>query len=635
VWFLFVMVAIGLAVNLFRLQVTEAAMLQTRARSQQSSYVRPFVPRRPIVDRNGDVLAIDRPVYTLYAHPTLFKASQEEVASHLASLLEQSQTELLEAMTRGESGIELAYALPENIARRLRDLMIKEGLDGLELVQHPQRLYPQADLFAHVLGFVDIDQAGRAGLEATLQAKLERTPQELHLARTGTGAILPRDIPAEFFQSDTSSLQTTLDARLQRIARVSLHEKMSQFQAKRGAVLVMDVNTGEMPILVTEPSYDPNRYSEANIELFRNWTVTDLYEPGSTFKPINVAIALETGAVDINDSFYDEGQIYVGEWPIQNYDYEDNGGRGQQSVTDIVAFSSNVGMVHMMEQVDAATYFQWLQKLEIEEPTGIELPSEMGGQLKDKEQFVSSAIEPATTAFGQGFSLTPLKLLQLHATVANGGNLVTPHLVRGMVDPEGNLGWQPDLPAERAIFSQDTSQQVLGTMEAVVSQGTGTVAQIPGYRLAGKTGTAQKASPDGGYLEGARITSFVTLFPANQPRYALLVIIDEPQGDDAYGSTVAAPVAKTIVEALIAADQIPPSGDRTPIAPSTPPELNDSTPEEPEQSWEPWEGDTWSEEDIWEEDTWNDEDTWQEEAWSEDAWQAEGQPEDAWESAPE
>jgi len=549
-----------LLLNLVRLQIVQAKQLQARAQEQQMLYMRPFTPRRQIIDRTGTVLALDRPVYTLFAHPKLFKEPKPAIAAKLAPLLRRSTADLSKKLDEAETGIRLEYALSESTADQITNLRT----DGLELLQSQQRLYPQQEMAAAVLGYVNDDHKGQAGLELSQQKLLERVSKPVQLRRMGDGSLMPDQVPGGFLNLDDWQLQLTLDSRLQRVAIAALQQQVKKFSAKRGAVIVMDVHDGALLTLVATPSYDPNQYFKYSLDRFKNWALSDLYEPGSTFKPLNVAIALETGSVKPESAFYDEGQIQVGGWPIQNFDYSTSGGRGRITLTEILEYSSNVGMVHVVQQIKPSVYYTWLKRLGIGDPVGIDLPSEATGQFKTQKTFLESAIERATTAFGQGFSLTPIHLAQLHAVLANGGKLVTPHVVRGLFDSKEQPYWQPSLPTPRPVFSKATTQTVLSMMETVVSKGTGKSAQIPGYRIAGKTGTAQKANPNGGYFDHAKITSFVGIFPVEAPRYVVVAVVDEPQGGDAFGSTVAAPVVKAVMEALISLEKMPPS----PVEPS-------------------------------------------------------------------
>jgi cell division protein FtsI (penicillin-binding protein 3) len=518
-------------------------------------YMRPFIPRRQIIDRTGTVLALDRPVYTLFAHPKLFKEPKPAIAEKLAPLLQRSTADLTKKFDEAETGVRLEYALSESTADRITNLRT----DGLELLQSQQRLYPQQEMAADVLGYVNDDHKGQAGLELSQQKLLERVTKPVRLRRMGDGSLMPDQVPGGFLNLDDWQLQLTLDSRLQRVAIAALQQQVKKFSAKRGTVIVMDVHDGSLLTLAATPSYDPNQYFKYSLDRFKNWALSDLYEPGSTFKPLNVAIALETGSVKPDSAFYDEGQIQVSGWPIQNFDYSTSGGRGRITLTQILEYSSNVGMVHVVQQIKPSVYYTWLKRLGMSDPVGIDLPSEASGQFKTQKTFLESAIERATTAFGQGFSLTPIHLAQLHAVLANGGKLVTPHVVRGLFDSKEQPYWQPSYPEPRPVFSKATTQAVLSMMETVVSKGTGKSAQIPGYRIAGKTGTAQKANPKGGYFDHAKITSFVGIFPVEAPRYVVVAVVDEPQGGDAFGSTVAAPVVKAVMEALISLEKIPPS----------------------------------------------------------------------------
>ncbi|MEG4501772.1 penicillin-binding protein 2 [Microcoleus sp. F10-C6] len=565
VWAVLMLGGLGLAVNLFYLQVTRAPALRKQAQQQQTLKTKPFVPRRPIVDRAGNVLAIDRQVYTLYAHPKLFNHSKAEIAAKLAPMLAielspgtTSETELLRRFNLGETGITIAESLAQEVADRVAQIQIKNSpVDGLELVRQQQRFYPQQELAADILGYVDGERKGQAGVEYSQQNLLERSMPSIQFSRSSDGNWVPDRLTAGFVQLDDLKLQLTIDSRLQRVARIALKEKMKEQEAKRGTVIVMDARNGELLSVVAEPSYDPNQYFNFDLSRYKNWAVTDVYEPGSTFKAINVAIALEAGAVKPNTVFNDEGRIYMDVWTIQNSDYQSAGARGPSTVTEILKHSSNVGMVHVMRSMKASLYYQALEKLGLGQTAGTDLPFEVTSQLKNREQFINSPVEVATTAFGQGFSITPMQLVQLNGALANGGKLVTPHVVRGLFDREGQAYWKLPRAVPKQVFSPETTKKVLEMMETVVDGGTGKAAQIPGYRIAGKTGTAQKANGGGGYSKNAIITSFVGIMPVEAPRYVVLAVIDEPKGGT--GGSVAAPIVESVMEALISIEKIAPS----------------------------------------------------------------------------
>ncbi|MBD2018759.1 penicillin-binding protein 2, partial [Leptolyngbya sp. FACHB-36] len=516
------------------------------------NFLRPFVPRRHIVDRRGTVLAVDRPVYRLFAHPKLFKESKQAIAEKIAPILNRPVADLLKKFDERDSGVLLEYSLAESVVDRISSLQ----LDGLERLQYQQRLYPQQDLMASVVGYVNDDHKGQAGVELSQQNALERSVKAVRLSRMGDGSLMPDQVPRGFLNLDDLQLKLTLDSRLQGVATAAMGQQLKAFGAKRGAVIVMDVRDGSLLTLATSPSYDPNHYYKYPVELYKNWALTDLYEPGSTFKPINVAIALEAKTIKPDSVIDDEGQITIDGWTIGNFD---GSGKGPISITDVLRYSSNVGMVRIAQTMKPDLYYDRLKRLGIGEVVHTDLPAAVAGQFKDRKTFTESTIEPATTSFGQGFSLTPIQLAQLHAAIANGGKLVQPHVVQGLFDSKGQTYWKANIAPPRQVFSPATTQAVLPMMESVVADGTGKPAQIPGYRIGGKTGTAQKANPNGGYYENAKITSFVSIFPIEAPRFVVVAVVDEPQGSDAFGATVAAPIVKTMMEALITTEKIPPN----------------------------------------------------------------------------
>lgn len=577
VWTVLILGQVGLAARLVYLQVHQGPKLKARAQAQQMTTLPPRISRHPIVDHNGTLLAKDEPVFRLFAHPFLFKTSGAEIAKQLAPVLDRSPTDLQRLFKKQKSGISIARGLSEEKARQIRKLW----LDGLELTPGWRRTYPQQQLTSNLVGYVNADGQGQAGVEYSQQPLLLSKPPQERVSRDGFGSFLPDYFPEQPLSTRDRTLQLTLDLRLQRAARAALKKQLTKFRARRGTLIVMDVKTGALRALASEPTFDPERFYEADTSLFKNWAVSDLYEPGSTFKPINVAIALDAGAIKPSDRVQDAGQIQVGGWPIGNYDGR---GRGVLSITQVLENSSNVGMVRIMERMQRAAYYGHLKKIGIGEITGTDLAFETPGQFKNKQQFIDYPIEPATTAFGQGFSVTPIQMAQLHAAIANGGKLVTPHLTSGLLNRDGKLVKKLDLIKPRQVFSEATANQVRKMMGSVVANGTGRSARIPGYRLGGKTGTAQKAS--GGRYRSGKVTSFVSLFPLEKPQYIVLAVVDEPTAGNAFGSTSAAPAVKAVIESLIALEGIPPShpqelksptdlpDDVDPAAASLPPPIN-------------------------------------------------------------
>ena len=560
-WMVFLILCtglVGLVGRMAWLQVVQTGELESRARRLQTQTSATLGQRRPIVDRTGRLVAMDEVRFRLWAHPRYFNLPgdapglvrpPEDVVDLLASPLAQPSPQLLKQLGQRRSGVKLAEGLDPETAERIRSL----GISGLDLEAFPQRVYPQGDLFANVVGFLNDERVPQAGLEQSRNAELLRHEQSRRLRRGADGTPLPDDLAPGAFYGDDLRLQLTLDARLQELAVQALAAQVAKWKAKKGAAIVMDATNGELLVLASTPTYNPNRYWRFSPARFREWSVQDLYEPGSTFKPINLALALQENAISPSDRVNDVGQLTIGGWPINNHDKKAN---GLVDFATVLQVSSNVGMVQAMRRLDNNTYWDWMNRLGIDRRPDTDLPGAVAGQLKTKEQFITHPIEPATTAFGQGFSLTPLKLVQLHGVLANGGRLVSPHITRGFrsgdaLAPAAEPGGQP-------LLKPEVTRTVMAWMESVVDKGSGKGAKTPGYRIGGKTGTAQKAL-NGIYLPGAKICSFVATLPVEDPRYVVLVVVDEPQGAHAYGSTVAVPVAKQIIDALLIVEKINPS----------------------------------------------------------------------------
>ena len=554
---------VGLMGRMAWLQVFQATELEARARSVQTQRTKPLGTRRPIVDRTGRLVALDEERYRLWLHPRYFNLPGDaptlirppaDVAARLAPLLSLTEQEILKRMGDRPSGIKLIEGLDPETASRIRSA----GISGVDLESYPHRVYPQGDLFANVVGFLNQDREPQAGLEQSRDDELQRHEQARSLRRGADGTPLPDNLDAGVFFGDDLRLQLTLDARLQAVAAKALAAQIKTWKAEKGVAIVMDVTNGELLALASVPTYDPNSYWSFPAGRFREWSVQDLYEPGSTFKPINLALALQEDAIQTTGRVHDSGSVTIGGWPINNHDRRAN---GLIDFATVLQVSSNVGMVQAMRNLPSSTYWDWLSRLGLDARPDTDLPGAVAGQLKTKEQFTTQPIEPATASFGQGFSLTPLKLVQLHALLANGGRLVSPHITRGL--RAGDALAPPGSRQGKPLLKPEVTRTVMAWMESVVEQGSGKGVRTPGYRIGGKTGTAQKAL-NGVYVPGALICSFVATLPIDDPRYVVLVVVDEPQGENAYGSTVALPVAKSIIDGLLVIEKIPPSTARHP-----------------------------------------------------------------------
>jgi len=538
--------------RLVKLQVFNASDLQRKARLIQSSKINSLKKRRSIVDRNNRLIAYDKPLYKLWAHPQYFNfpgdsinrvRSIEEVTKKLSSILDINNEILVDKFNNKMIGIKLLDKISEEKAEKIKNLQIS----GLDLLKYSQRYYPQGELYSNLVGFVNDENKGSAGLELHLDNQIKVFNKSNLIKRGGDGTPLPDNSAPGDFISDYKRLGLTIDSKLQKASFNALSKQVSKWKAKKGFAIVMDVNNGRILSLVTVPSYDPNKFWKYDSELFRGWYSQDLFEPGSTFKPINLALALEEQIIQKDGLVEDIGKINVGGWTLSNWDKK---GNGYIDYPKVLQVSSNVGMVKIMQNLDPTIYWDWLQNLGINKNLETDLFESTAGQLKRKDLFVNQSIEPAVTSFGKGFSISPLKLVQLHAAIANGGFEVTPHVTSTFKE---RFNKNP----KKQFFSHEVSKTVLEWMESVVDKGSGSGVKIEGYRIAGKTGTSQKAL-NGSYTS-KKVCSFVATLPVNDPKYAVLVVVDEPSKSYAYGSTVAVPVVKEIIESLIVIEKIPPN----------------------------------------------------------------------------
>ena len=551
----FLILIFGLFGRLVNLQVFSSSDLQKKARLIQFTKTSSLNRRRSIVDRNNRLIAYDKSLYKLWAHPQYFNfpgdstnrlRSVEEVVKKLSPILKLKDEFLISKFDNKMIGIELLDEITEDQAKKIKSLHIS----GLDLVKYSQRYYPQSNLYSNLIGFVNYENKGSAGLELHLDKQIKVISKSNFVKKGGDGTPLPDNSGPRDFINDNKSLGLTIDSRLQKASFQALNKHVIKWNAKKGFAMVMNVNNGEILSLASIPSYDPNKYWEYNSEIFKGWYSQDLFEPGSTFKPINLALALQEKVIEKDGLVEDSGMVNVGGWSLSNWDQK---GNGYIDYPKVLQVSSNVGMVKIMQNLPSKIYWDWLYKLGISKNLETDLFESTPGQLKSKDIFVSQSIEPAVASFGKGFSISPLKLAQLHAVLANGGREVIPHVTLNFKHHHKNN-------SQEEIFSEEVSRTVLEWMETVVDKGSGVGAKIEGYRIGGKTGTSQKAI--NGIYTSKKVCSFVATLPVNNPKYVVLVVIDEPSKAYAYGSTVAVPVAKEIIESLIVIEQIPPQIDK-------------------------------------------------------------------------
>ncbi|QGP92918.1 Stage V sporulation protein D [Neomoorella glycerini] len=558
--FVFFILALGLITILLRLawlQFVRGGELQQKALENRLNVMPVAAQRGVIYDRNRHELAISIATDYIGAFPPEIKDSgkAEKIAAQLGAILNIPADKILEKITRN-TGFEFVDRQVEfDKAQKIKDLK----LPGIEVVPENRRYYPNGLLAAHVLGFAGIDNQGLEGLEAMYDKELAGEPGRIVLEFDALGHEIPRATHRYIPPQNGHSLVLTIDQTIQYIAERELDKIMASPTSPRKAnIIVMDPKTGEILAMASRPAFDPNNFSKYPNNLWGNPLVRDAYEPGSAFKIITAAAALEEGVVKPGDRFYDPGYIKIGPDTINCWL---PGGHGSESFTEGVKNSCNPVFVQValrLEEKKAGLFYDYIKAFGFGEPTGIDLTGEGTGLLIPENEL--KPINIATIGIGQGIAVTPIQLITAVAAVANGGQLIRPHLVKEILDNKGKVIKKFEPEVVRRVISPATARMLGEMLEGVVSEGTGRNAYIPGYRVGGKTGTAQKAGP-GGYMEGKYVASFIGIAPVNDPRLVALVTIDEPKGYPYYGGTVAAPIFQRVVTDALHYLKVPPQYD--------------------------------------------------------------------------
>jgi cell division protein FtsI (penicillin-binding protein 3) len=533
---------VGVVARLVTLQVGDHRALAAEGLAQR---VRPTdlpAERGAIVDRTGAPLAITLEARDVYADPRYVTDPIAE-AKTIARILRLRPRDV-ERKLRGDGPFAyLARQVDASVAERLE----AEALPGIGFLEVPKRYYPAGPLAPQVLGFVGVDAVGLAGLEYEYEDLLAGTPGTRTVELDGDGLPIANGLEVVEPAVPGRTLVTTLDREVQYLAQEALRRAVKENRAKGGTVVVMDARTGDVYAMASYPWFDPNDFEHAARAAIRNRAVTDMFEPGSVNKVVTAAAALESGAVGLREVFEVPWWMQVG-----GYTVHDSHQHPVQAMTlsDIVAESSNIGSAMVAERVGSAQLASVLARFGYGSPTGVGFPGEAGGVVPDLLDWTD--ITRATVSYGQGISMTPLQMAAVYATVANDGTWVQPRLVRGTSGPDGEIEELPD-EAPRRVLSEGTASMLTRMLASVVETGTGLAAQIPGYQVAGKTGTARKLV-DGRYVR-RYMASFVGFLPASDPRVVIVVSIDEPR--TVYGGVAAAPLFSEIARHVIQRLAIP------------------------------------------------------------------------------
>lgn len=532
-------------VLIFRLGFIQFAlsdMLTERAKNSWNREI-PFEPKRgEIVDRKGVALATNMSAPTVYVVPRQIK-NPADTAEKLANVLNANVQDVYQQITKKSSmeRLKSGRKITNEKAKEVENL----NLPGVYIAEDSKRYYPFGDYLSHVLGFTGIDNQGLTGLELSYDKELSGAKGSVQFYSTAKGERM-KNMPDDFQEPVNGyNLVLTIDSQIQTIMERELDNAEAKYNPDGLLAIAMNPNNGEILGMASRPNFDPSDFQNVAPEIYnRNIPIWSTYEPGSTFKIITLAAALEEGKVNLEkDRFYDSGHVEVGGTQLHCWK---RGGHGSQTFLEVVQNSCNPGFIEMGQRLGKDTLFKYIHNFGFGQKTGIDLEGEGTGILFPLDKV--GPVELATTAFGQGVSVTPIQQVAAVSAAINGGTLYQPYVAKQLVDSQTNEVVMKKSPvAKRKVISEKTSEQIRYALESVVAQGSGKKAFIEGYRVGGKTGTAQKAQ-GGRYLENNYILSFIGFAPADDPQIVVYVAVDNPKNAIQFGGQVAAPIVGNIIE---------------------------------------------------------------------------------------
>ena len=527
-------------VKIFYIQVIEYKKLNTLASELWSRNLTVQADRGKILDRNGKVIVDNVTTVGLYLVPSQI-LNKEEVARTLSEILGVSYEEMMKHVSK-KTSIERVHPEGRNLSFEIADKINSYNYDGVYLLKESKRDYKYKNVLSHVIGYTGIDNQGLSGLELKYDKELTGKNGSIKYFSDGKGKRL--SMPEIYSEPENGNdIKLTIDLDIQLSLENELSNAYTKYEAEGAIGLVMNPKTGEVLAMSSYPSFDPANYKEYSTEVInRNLAIWANFEPGSTFKIVTLASAINEGKVNIfEDHFYDSGKVKVANATLHCWKRK---GHGDQTYVQVVENSCNPGFVSLGQKLGKELLFKYITELGFGKKTGIDLNGEGTGILFKMDKI--GPVELATSAFGQGISVTPIQQVTAVSSIVNGGTLYVPYVVSEV----GDKSISPTIKRKNVI-TKETSDVVKYALESVVANGSGRNAYIENYRVGGKTGTAQKVGSDGRYMSGNYILSFIGFMPADDPEFVIYIALDHPKGVTQYGGVVSAPIARNVLKDII------------------------------------------------------------------------------------
>lgn len=527
-------------VKVFYIQVIEYKKLNTLASELWSRNLTVQADRGKILDRNGKVIVDNVTTVGLYLVPSQI-LNKDEVAKALSEILGVSYEEMMKHVSK-KTSIERVHPEGRNLSFEIADKIDSYNYDGVYLLKESKRDYKYKNVLSHVIGYTGIDNQGLSGLELKYDKELTGKNGSIKYFSDGKGKRL--SMPEIYSEPlNGNDIKLTIDLDIQLSLENELSNAYTKYEAEGAIGLVMNPKTGEVLAMSSYPSFDPSNYKEYSAEVInRNLAIWANFEPGSTFKIVTLASAINEGKVNIfEDHFYDSGKVKVANATLHCWKRK---GHGDQTYVQVVENSCNPGFVSLGQKLGKELLFKYITELGFGKKTGIDLNGEGTGILFKMDKI--GPVELATSAFGQGISVTPIQQVTAVSSIVNGGTLYIPYVVSEV----GNKSISSTI-RRKNVITKETSDVVKYALESVVANGSGRNAYIENYRVGGKTGTAQKVGSDGRYMSGNYVLSFIGFMPADDPKFVIYIALDHPKGVTQYGGVVSAPIARNVLKDII------------------------------------------------------------------------------------